>query len=44
MPLYEKKGITLINVTAKSDLRNLKANLKHKLDNYKDGQINFNDD
>lgn len=41
MPLYKKSGITLININAKQDVRNLKANLKFKLDNYKKGQCNF---
>lgn len=44
MPLYKKQGITLINVNAKSDLRNLKMNLKFKLENYKEGISNFEND
>lgn len=44
MPLYKKQGITLINVNAKSDLRNLKMNLRHKLQNYKIGISNFEDE
>ena len=43
IPLYKKLGITLINITAKSDLRNLKANLAFKLNpqNIKFGEICF---
>lgn len=41
MPLYKKKGITLININAKTDIRNLKVNLDYKLKNYKNGEINF---
>ena len=41
LPLYEKAGITLININAKTDLRNLKTNLKYKIDNYQNGKINF---
>ena len=41
MPLYKKSGITLININAKYDIRNLKTNLKFKLENYKTGISNF---
>ena len=41
IPLYEKAGITLININAKTDLRNLKSNLKFKLENFIPGIINF---
>ena len=41
MPLYKKSGITLININAKHDLRNLKMNLEFKLKNYQKGKINF---
>ena len=41
MPLYKKAGITLININAKTDIRNLKTNLKFKLENHKQGQCNF---
>lgn len=41
MPLYKKSGITLININAKYDIRNLKTNLKFKLENYKVGISNF---
>ena len=44
IPLYEKANITLVNINAKSDLRNLKTNLKYKLENVKTGQINFLND
>lgn len=44
MPLYEKSGITLININAKTDLRNLKSNLSHKLKNFKHGIVNFKDE
>lgn len=44
MPLYKKSGITLININAKHDIRNLKTNLKFKLENYKIGQINFEEE
>ncbi len=44
IPLYEKAGITLININAKNDLRNLKTNLQYKLENYIKGKINFLDD
>jgi len=44
LPLYEKAGITLININAKTDLRNLKANLRYKLENYKTKIINFLDE
>ena len=41
MPLYEKSGITLINVNAKNDVRNLKTNLAYKIKNFEKGKINF---
>lgn len=41
MPIYKKTGITLININAKFDIRNLKANLRYKIDNHLKGQINF---
>ena len=41
IPLYEKAGITLINVNAKTDLRSLKTNLQYKLERFKKGEINF---
>ncbi len=44
LPLYEKAKITLINVNAKNDLRNLKTNLQYKINNYKEGKINFLND
>ena len=44
MPIYEKSGITLINVHAKTDLRNLKMNLQYKLDKFKFGIVNFKEE
>ncbi len=44
MPLYEKAGITLININAKNDLRNLKTNLAYKLGKFVPGKINFLND
>lgn len=44
MPLYKNARITLINVNAKNDLRNLKPNLKYKLANFNLGEINFEND
>ena len=41
LPLYEKAGITLINVNAKTDLRSLKTNLAYKLEKFIPGKINF---
>lgn len=41
LPLYKKAGITLININAKTDMRNLKTNLQYKLANFKKGEINF---
>ena len=41
MPLYKESGITLININAKYDIRNLKTNLKFKLENHKTGISNF---
>ncbi len=41
MPLYKKSGITLINIHAKTDLRNLKSNLQYKLEKFKFGIVNF---
>ena len=41
MPLYKKEGITLINVNAKYDIRNLKPNLAFKIRNHIPGTINF---
>lgn len=41
MPLYRKAGITLINVNAKYDVRNLKPNLAFKIQNQIPGTINF---
>lgn len=41
IPLYEKAGITLININAKTDLRNLKTNLAYKLGKFIPGKINF---
>lgn len=42
--LYESNGITLINVNAKTDLKNLKSTLKFKLENYEQGKNNFKND
>lgn len=44
IPLYEKAGITLININAKTDLRNLKTNLAYKLGKIVQGKINFLDE
>ena len=44
MPLYDKAGITLININAKTDLRNLKTNLQYKLNNFVLGKNNFIDE
>lgn len=44
MPLYENAGITLININAKNDLRNLKTNLQYKLNNFTKGISNFVDE
>lgn len=44
MPLYKKAGITLININAKHDIRTLKINLKFKLENYKVGISNFEEE
>ena len=44
IPLYNKAGITLININAKNDLRNLKTNLKYKLNNFIHGKNNFIDE
>lgn len=44
MPLYNKAGITLININAKNDLRNLKINLQYKLNNFVYGINNFIDE
>lgn len=43
MPLYEKKGITLICMYAKTDLKNIRFALKTKLDkeSLKKGKINY---
>ncbi len=43
MPIYEKSGITLINLYGKTDLKNIKSALKRKLDpkNYEKGKVNF---
>lgn len=41
IPLYEKAGITLININAKTDLRNLKTNLAYKLEKFVFGKVNF---
>lgn len=43
LPIYQKKGITLICTTGK-DIKNLSANLERKLQYYKKGEINFIDD
>lgn len=42
MPIYKKKGITLI-CTNEKDMTDLKSNLKRKLDFYKKGIINFDE-
>lgn len=42
--LYEKAGITLININAKSDQKTLKKNLEYKIKNYIPGKINFLND
>ena len=46
MPIYEALGITLINVNAKTDLKNIKASLRYKLNpqNYEIGKPNFIDE
>ena len=41
IPLYERAGITVININAKTDLRNLKINLAYKLSKFTPGKINF---
>lgn len=44
MPLYEKAGITLININAKKDLKDIDSALDFKLTNYETGKINFLND
>lgn len=39
--LYELNKITLININAKTDLKNLKSSLKFKIENYQEGENNF---
>ena len=41
IPIYKKAGITLICTYEKTDMINPKISLKYKLENYKEGKINF---
>ena len=41
IPLYERKGITLININAKYDLKNISDRLAFKLSTFKMGILNF---